>query len=143
MNEMDKRKEILLFISWAASLMATMGSLFYSEIMKFIPCELCWYQRILMYPLVVIYGYAVYKKDIRYAFPGVILSGIGILVSSYHYLIQKVPGLQEAGDGCGIIPCTTTYVNYFGFASIPFQALIAFLVIFVIHIYLIVQQRSV
>ncbi|MFD2657714.1 disulfide oxidoreductase [Gracilibacillus thailandensis] len=140
---MDKRKEILLFISWAASLMATMGSLFYSEIMKFIPCELCWYQRILMYPLVVIYGYAVYKKDIRYAFPGVILSGIGILVSSYHYLIQKVPGLQEAGDGCGIIPCTTTYVNYFGFASIPFQALIAFLVIFVIHIYLIVQQRSV
>ncbi|WP_193568323.1 disulfide oxidoreductase [Gracilibacillus saliphilus] len=140
---MDKRKEILLFISWAASLMATMGSLFYSEIMKFIPCELCWYQRILMYPLVVIYGYAVYKKDIRYAFPGVILSGIGILVSSYHYLIQKVPGLQEAGDGCGIIPCTTTYVNYFGFASIPFQALIAFLVIFAIHIYLIVQQRSV
>ncbi|WP_018933710.1 disulfide oxidoreductase [Gracilibacillus lacisalsi] len=140
---MDKRKEILLFISWAASLMATMGSLFYSEIMKFIPCELCWYQRILMYPLVVIYGYAVYKKDIRYAFPGLILSGIGILVSSYHYLIQKVPGLQEAGDGCGIIPCTTTYVNYFGFASIPFQALIAFLVIFVIHIYLIVQQRSV
>ena len=140
---MDKRKEILLFISWAASLMATMGSLFYSEIMKFIPCELCWYQRILMYPLVVIYGYAVYKKDIRYAFPGLILSGIGILVSSYHYLIQKVPGLQEAGDGCGIIPCTTTYVNYFGFASIPFQALIAFLVIFAIHIYLIVQQRSV
>ncbi len=140
---MDKRKEILLFISWAASLMATMGSLFYSEIMKFIPCELCWYQRILMYPLVVIYGYAVYKKDIRYAFPGLILSGIGIFVSSYHYLIQKVPGLQETGDACGLIPCTTTYVNYLGFASIPFQALIAFLVIFVIHIYLIVQQRSV
>ncbi|SFL40052.1 disulfide bond formation protein DsbB [Gracilibacillus orientalis] len=140
---MDKKKETLLFIVWAGSLIATLGSLFYSEIMKFIPCELCWYQRILMYPLVVIYGYAVYKKDIRFAFPGLILSGIGIFVSSYHYLIQKVPALQESGDGCGIIPCTTTNVNYLGFASIPFQALIAFLVIFVIHISLIVQQRRV
>ncbi|MDX8045727.1 disulfide oxidoreductase [Gracilibacillus sp. S3-1-1] len=139
---MNKTKDTLLFIVWAQSLIATMGSLFYSEVMQYTPCEMCWYQRILMYPLVVIYGYALYKKDIRYAFPGLILSGIGIFVAAYHYLIQKVPAMQAAGDACGLIPCTTTYVNYLGFISIPFQALVAFLVIFIIHIYLIVQKRS-
>ncbi|GAB2533489.1 disulfide oxidoreductase [Gracilibacillus alcaliphilus] len=138
---MDKRSEILLFVIWAQSAVAMAGSLFYSEVMKFIPCELCWFQRILMYPLVAIYGYALYKKDIRYAFPGLILSGIGVFVSAYHYAIQKVPSLQAAGDACGVIPCTTTYVNFLGFVTIPFQALIAFLVISIIHIYLIVKQR--
>ncbi|WP_058308252.1 disulfide oxidoreductase [Gracilibacillus massiliensis] len=140
---MDKKKDTLLFIVWAQSLVATMGSLFYSEVMGYIPCELCWYQRILMYPLVVIYGYALYKKDIRFAFPGLLLSGIGILVSTYHYLIQKFPGLQDAGSACGVVPCNATYVDYFGFITIPFQALIAFLVIFSIHAYLMVQQRRV
>ncbi|GAE93665.1 disulfide bond formation protein [Gracilibacillus boraciitolerans JCM 21714] len=140
---MDKKRETVFFIIWAQSLVAMMGSLFYSEIMRYIPCELCWYQRILMYPLVVIYGYALYKKDIRFGFPGLILSGIGILVSSYHYLIQKVPSLQSSGDSCGVIPCNTTYVDFLGFITIPFQALIAFLVIFSLHLYLIVQQRRV
>ncbi|UOQ86604.1 disulfide oxidoreductase [Gracilibacillus salinarum] len=138
---MDKKKETLLFIIWAQTLIATMGSLFYSEIMKYIPCELCWFQRILMYPLVIIYGYAVYKKDIRYAFPGMIMSGIGLLVSAYHYLIQRVPSLHSTGEACGVIPCNTIYVNYLGFISIPFLAFIAFLVIFSIHLYLIVQKR--
>ncbi len=141
MQKMNKRQETFLFVIWAQSVVATLGSLFYSEIMKFVPCELCWYQRILMYPLVIIYGYALYKKDIRYAFPGLILSTIGVFVSTYHYLIQKVPSMQEAGGACGVIPCNTTYVNFFGFATIPFQAMIAFLVITVIHIIVIVQQR--
>lgn len=139
---MNKKKETLLFIIWAQSLIATMGSLFYSEIMDYVPCEMCWYQRILMYPLVLIYGYALYKKDIRFAFPGLILSGIGILVSGYHYIIQKVPSMQEAGGACGLVPCNAIYVDYLGFITIPFQALVAFLVIFCIHLYLIVQRRS-
>ena len=121
---MNTREERLVFIIWAQSVIATLGSLFYSEGMGFVPCELCWFQRILMYPLVIIYGYAVYKKDIRYAFPGLLLSGIGILVSTYHYLVQQLPGLQEAGQGCGIIPCNMKYVEFLGFITIPFQALI-------------------
>ncbi len=138
---MDSKKDTLLFIIWAQSLVAMLGSLFYSEVMDYIPCELCWYQRILMYPLVLIYGYALYKKDIRYAFPGIIMSGIGILVSGYHYLIQNVPSLQSAGDACGVVPCNAIYVDFLGFITIPFQAFIAFLVIFSLHLALIVQQR--
>lgn len=138
---MNTREERFVFVIWAQSVIATLGSLFYSEGMGFIPCELCWYQRILMYPLVIIYGYAIYKKDIRYAFPGLLMSGIGILVSTYHYLVQQLPGLQEAGQGCGIVPCNMKYVEFLGFITIPFQALIAFLVIFSIHTVLIIKQR--
>ncbi|WP_163537124.1 disulfide oxidoreductase [Gracilibacillus sp. YIM 98692] len=140
---MKQKMETLLFIIWGQSLLATLGSLFYSEVMKFIPCELCWVQRILMYPLVVIYGYALYKKDIRYAFPGLIMSGVGIVVSTYHYLIQHIKSLQSAGEACGLVPCTTTYVNYFGFITIPFLAFLAFIIIFSIHIFIVVQQRRV
>ncbi|MDC3425609.1 disulfide oxidoreductase [Aquibacillus sp. 3ASR75-11] len=142
MAKQTKTNETTLFIIWAQSLVATMGSLFFSEIMRFIPCELCWYQRILMYPLVVIYGYALAKKEIDYAFPGLIISGIGIGFSSYHYLIQKLPILGEVGESCGVIPCTVEYINYFGFITIPFLALVAFIVIFTAHIILLIQKRS-
>ncbi|RCW69671.1 disulfide oxidoreductase [Saliterribacillus persicus] len=139
---MNIKQERLLFIIWAQSLVATLGSLFYSEVMGFVPCELCWFQRILMYPLIIIYGYAVVKKDIKLALPGAILSGIGIVVSVYHYLIQKLPSLSSVGESCGLVPCNVTYVNYFGFITIPFLALTAFTVIFVLHVIIILQQRS-
>ncbi|MBM7571464.1 disulfide oxidoreductase [Aquibacillus albus] len=139
-NEL-KIKEIILFIIWAQSLVATLGSLFFSEILGFIPCELCWYQRILMYPLVFIYGTSLYKRDFSIALPGLFLSGIGILVSAYHYLLQKVPTLHEAGAACGAIPCNMEYINYFGFITIPFLAFIGFVVVFGLHITLILQQR--
>ncbi|WP_407271640.1 disulfide oxidoreductase [Radiobacillus sp. PE A8.2] len=141
MND-NSRSEFILFIIWAQSLIAMLGSLFYSEIMHFVPCELCWYQRILMYPLVVIYGVALWKKDIRFALPGLFLSGIGICVSMYHYLVQKLPSLSEAGNSCGIVPCNGEYVNFFGFVTIPFQALIAFIVIFSLHTTILLKQRS-
>ncbi|QDP39737.1 disulfide oxidoreductase [Radiobacillus deserti] len=137
----QEKKDTILFIIWAQSVVAMLGSLFFSEVMHFIPCELCWYQRILMYPLVIMYGYAVVKKDMRFAFPGVLMSGIGMFVSTYHYILQKVPALREAGESCGIIPCTTEYINVFGFITIPFLALVAFIIIFFLHVTLLVQQR--
>ncbi|MGP4106604.1 disulfide oxidoreductase [Virgibacillus sp. L01] len=136
-----KSNETLLMLVWAQALLALLGSLFFSEVMGYIPCELCWIQRILMYPLVIIYGVAAIKKDIAVALPGLILSGVGVLVSIYHYLIQKMPALQEAGGSCGAVPCNTQYVNYFGFVTIPFLAGIAFIVIFVLHIIIIKQVR--
>ncbi|MRH44144.1 disulfide bond formation protein B [Aquibacillus halophilus] len=141
MSKTENRKEQILFLIWAQSLVAMLGSLFFSEIMGFVPCELCWYQRILMYPLVVIYGYALIKKDINLGFPGFILSGIGIFVSGYHYLIQKLPMLSENGASCGIVPCNVEYINYLGFITIPFLALTAFIVIFSFHSMLLIQQR--
>ncbi len=119
MNIKKTHENTLLFI-WSVSLIATFGSLFYSEIMGFTPCELCWVQRIFMYPLVIIYGMALWKKSVQMALPGLILSGIGMFVSVYHYLTQKIPMLREAGGSCGIIPCHTEYVNYLGFITIPF-----------------------
>lgn len=137
-----KMTENLLLLIWALAFIALTGSLFYSEVMGYTPCELCWFQRILMYPLVVIYGVAAVKKDISIALPGLILSGIGTFVSTYHYLVQKLPVLEEAGGACGLVPCNLTYVNYFGFITISFLAGIAFIVIFVLHLILFKQQRE-
>lgn len=136
----NKQENLLLFI-WAPSIVALLGSLFFSEIMGYPPCDLCWIQRIFMYPLVIIYGTALWKKDISIALPGLFLSGIGMLVSIYHYLTQKLPALQKAGDACGLIPCNNIYINWFGFVTIPFLAGTAFIFIFVLHIILIRSRR--
>lgn len=128
-----KKHETLLLIIWTQTLVATIGSLFYSEIMGYLPCELCWYQRILMYPLVIVYGLAIIKKDLQIALPGIFLSGIGMIVSAYHYGLQKLPALQNTGGFCGNIPCNLQYVNYFGFITIPFLAGIAFITVFCLH----------
>lgn len=130
-----------LFVAWAAALTATLGSLFYSEIMGYTPCEWCWYQRILMYPLVIIYGAALIKNDKAMAFPGLILSGLGILMSTYHYLVQKVSLFQPTGGSCGAVPCTVEYVNYFGFITIPFLAGTAFVIIFISHLSTLVNKE--
>lgn len=133
---LSKKQENLLIIIWTQSLIATIGSLFYSEIMGYIPCDLCWIQRIFMYPLVIIYGVALWKKNIHIALSGLILSGIGMFISAYHYGLQKLPLLQNAGGFCGDIPCNLQYINYFGFITIPFLAGTAFIVIFSLHIVL-------
>jgi len=133
----SKQTESLLLTVWVIALIALVGSLFYSEIIGYEPCKLCWVQRIFMYPLVVIYGYALVKRNLEIALPGMLLSGIGMLVSTYHYLLQKVPALQEVGDFCEGVPCNVQYVNYLGFITIPFLAGIAFISIFIIHVYMI------
>jgi len=143
-NAMQKQKpnENIMLIIWIQALLATVGSLYFSEIKGFVPCELCWIQRIFMYPLVIIYGVSALKKDIDIALPGLILSGIGMFISAYHYLIQKMPALQQSGEACGVIPCNIEYINYFGFVTIPFLAGIAFIVIFVLHLILMKETRG-
>jgi len=115
-------------LAFAPALAAMLGSLYYSEIAGFIPCTLCWYQRILMYPLALIILVGIIKRD-EYL-PDYVLpfSILGILVSGYHYLIQlgvfSRPAACEAG-----VPCDMRWVNYLGFISIPFMALTAFIMI--------------
>ena len=118
-------------LAFAPALAAMLGSLYYSEIVGYIPCTLCWYQRILMYPLVLIILVGIIKRDDylpNYVLP---FSILGILVAGYHYLIQlgvfSHPATCEAG-----IPCDMRWVNYLGFISIPFMALTAFMMITVI-----------
>ncbi|WP_121609728.1 disulfide oxidoreductase [Mesobacillus foraminis] len=131
---MDKKdsRESILFAAWATSVIAVFGSLYFSEIRQYEPCELCWYQRILMYPFSLILGIAIVIKDYRISLYSMILSGLGILVSLYHYCLQKVPFLADNADTCGRVPCSGQYINWLGFITIPFLALTAFIIIFIL-----------
>lgn len=118
-----------LLFTWIVSLIATLGSLFFSEILNFIPCTLCWYQRILMYPLTLILGIAFYHGDrtvYKYVLP---ISLVGMVISCYHYCLQKIPVLQKFEMCTSGIPCSGEYINLLGFITIPFLAFIAFSVI--------------
>lgn len=111
------------------ALVATLGSLYYSEVRGFIPCTLCWYQRILMYPLVAILLVGLVRRDPGLAAYVLPLSLLGILFSSYHYTLQLgLWGGESAACRVGV-PCSGRYVNYLGFITIPLQALTAFLLI--------------
>ena len=125
----SKLVENLLLAAFIVALIAMLGSLYFSEILLFIPCDLCWYQRILMYPLVILLGVAAIKKDTNIPIYALPFSIIGICVSSYHYLIQKVPAIGEKSMECGIVPCTGQYINWLGFITIPFLALTGFIII--------------
>lgn len=123
-----------LFLAWMTSLFAMGGSLYFSEQMGFIPCTLCWYQRILMYPLTIILGIAFYKNDKQiysYVLP---LSIIGMCTSAYHYALQKIPSINEFSACTSGVPCSGQYINWFHFITIPFLALIAFTIITIMMI---------
>jgi disulfide bond formation protein DsbB len=118
-----------LLLAWIAAIIATLGSLYFSEVRHFIPCTLCWYQRIFMYPLAIILGIAIYRNDnsiYRYVLP---LSIIGMVISAYHTVLQKIPYLQQFEMCTTGVPCSKDYLNWLGFITIPLMAFIAFTVI--------------
>lgn len=129
----------LLYPAWLVAAVAMLGSLYFSDVRFFVPCTLCWYQRILMYPLVLILGIASYKQDksvTRYALP---LSIIGTLVAGFHYLEQKVPWISSSAVCRSGVPCDVQYINWLGFITIPFLSLVAFSIITVL---LVMVHRS-
>jgi disulfide bond formation protein DsbB len=118
-----------LLLSWLAAVIATLGSLYFSEVLNFIPCTLCWYQRIFMYPLAIILGIAFYRNDqgiFRYTLP---LSIIGMIISGYHNALQKIPYLQQFEMCKSGVPCSKDYLNWLGFITIPMMAFTAFTII--------------
>ncbi|OZS77805.1 disulfide bond formation protein B [Tetzosporium hominis] len=127
-----------LYIAWVVSLTATLGSLYFSEIREFVPCELCWIQRIFMYPLTILLGIAAFTNDVRMRLYVLPLTLIGGTISLYHYLVQKVPGFADIKPCVQGVPCNIQYINWFGFVTIPFLALTAFtlmsIVLIVLHI---------
>lgn len=139
---MQKRLENGLIFIWTTSLIATLGSLYFSEVRGFEPCTLCWYQRILMYPIILISGIALFQKNARIALTTAIFSIIGGGISLYHYGIQKLSFLTESAPACGNVPCTGQYVNYLGFITIPFLALIAFTIIFITSLFMLKWQKE-
>ncbi len=106
-----------------------LGSLAYSEITGFLPCELCWYQRIVMYPLSAILVVGVLRKDrgvIWYATPFVV---VGAPLALYHWLVERVPSFAE-GSSCSVfVPCSVPYFEELGYITLAFMDLSAFLLI--------------
>lgn len=114
-----------------ASLVALIGSLAYSDILGYEPCKLCWFQRIFMYPQVLIFAIAAWRKDAAIKLYGLILSVLGGLVALFHYLGQR--GLNPFELDCLAVgysvSCAKNFVLTFGYVTIPMMALSAFVLI--------------
>lgn len=127
-----KNNKLYMQIIFIVSLVAMLGSLYFSEIRLYEPCEMCWYQRILMYPIVLLSFIGLIKGDINARLYVRAMSGIGLLVSTYHYALQKIPALSESTNACMGVSCTVQYINWAGFITIPLLALTAFIIIFIL-----------
>jgi len=123
------RRGTNLYLAWLVALTATLGSLYFSEVRHFVPCTLCWYQRILMYPLAIVLGIASYRQDgaVRgYVLP---LSVLGMGFATYHVLEQNIAGFGAPALCRAGIPCNLHYIHWLGFITIPVLSLTAFTLI--------------
>lgn len=131
-----RKDQLLLFLSWVVASVATGGSLFFSEVMDFPPCVLCWYQRICMYPLVLILGAAFLSEDrayFRYSFP---LVFTGLVIAVYYNLLYYNIIPESAAPCREGISCTTVFFEWLGFLTIPSLSLIAFSILLILVIFL-------
>src|SRR5210317_2226238 len=128
MVHVDKRNTNwnILFLCWLVVSVSATGSLFFSYVMEFAPCVLCWYQRIFLFPLVIILAVGLFPVDksvVKYALP---LAIAGWLTAAYHNLLYAgiVPeSIQPCSQG---VSCTEEYIDLFGFLSIPMLSLLSF-----------------
>lgn len=126
MNIASKIDTMLILFAFLVAVIATAGSLFYSEVIGFTPCKLCWFQRVTTYPLIIILGVGI--LDINYSenspklvyIYAIILSGISTTVALYHSYIQLAAESGVCSSGCSVV-----IYRAFGILSIPNQSLIA------------------
>lgn len=122
-------KKYSIYAAWATALIATAGSLYFSEISHFPPCVLCWYQRIFMYPLVIIIAVGILEKNknvYRYVLP---MTAIGWTISVFHNLLYYKIIPESAAPCYTGVSCTTKFIEWFGFITIPFLSFIAFTIV--------------
>jgi len=132
----------ILFTTWVLVTVATLGSLFFSEIMQVPVCKLCWYQRLAIYPLVLILAIGLLPYDprvLRYASAFTVL---GWLVALFHVLL--VTGIiPESAQPCFQgIPCSETHISLFGFLNIPTLSLLTFTLIGTLLFYVYRMESS-
>jgi disulfide bond formation protein DsbB len=117
-----------LWLAWLVALVTTLGSLYFSEVAHFTPCKLCWYQRIAMYPFVIVLLVAAKRRDRGVAWYVVPVATIGACFAAYQTQLQAFP--HQYSSFCTLTePCTVRFVWEFGFVSLPFMALSAFVFI--------------
>lgn len=121
--------EFLPYAAWTLALLSAAGSLFFSEVMDLPPCVLCWYQRIAMYPLVLIIGVGIALKDSKWKLYAVPLALIGLAISVYHNLVYYgvIPeSLTPCTQG---VSCSERQIEWLGFITIPLMGLVSFIII--------------
>jgi disulfide bond formation protein DsbB len=127
-NFRDSISPFALQFAWIVAALATLGSLYLSQIAGLTPCEFCWFQRICMYPLSLLLGIAAFRGEVsiakRYFMP---LSIVGAGLAIYHYQLEHI---AHEPTVCGAaVPCNMAAFNIFGFISVPFLSLAAFALI--------------
>lgn len=116
----------ILYLCLVVALVSTLGSLFFSELLHFPPCSLCWYQRILMYPLIPILTMGILHKDEHLPFYVLPLSILGSVVAFYQHLLQ-VGIIPENLAPCGIgVSCSEKTFAIFDVITLPFLSFVAF-----------------
>jgi disulfide bond formation protein DsbB len=133
---------VLLFTAWLVAAVATAGSLFFSQVMDFAPCVLCWYQRIFLFPLVVVLARGLFPLDrgvVKYALP---LVALGWLVAAYHNLVYYGVVPEELQPCARGVSCSERYLELLGFLSIPMLSLLAFSALLGIFVTLSKRSRT-
>jgi len=133
-QDFDKNWAIL-FLTWILVSASTLGSVFFSHIMDFAPCVLCWYQRICLFPLVIILATGLFpfdKRVIAYSLP---IAIVGWLTAFYHNLLYSGIIPQELQPCSKGISCTEKYIDLFGFFTIPMLSLISFSAIIILLVF--------
>ena len=121
--------DALPYVAWVQACVATMGSLYFSEVMDLPPCVLCWYQRILMYPLVAVLAVGILRRDLGIAAYVLPLTLLGLAIAGYHNLLY-FGVLPESAQPCRLgISCTARQIEWLGFITIPLMSLAAFSII--------------
>lgn len=138
-----------LYIAFGIAWMATLGSLYFSEIKHWTPCLLCWYQRILMYPLVILFGVAIWRKEKVVAYYVLPMTILGSVIAFYQYLLQMTPVRDLALTKCDAFgSCAEVKAITFGsfylphFVTIPLLSLTAFIAISILMVILVKSQKK-
>jgi disulfide bond formation protein DsbB len=112
---------------------AMVGSLYFSEKVGFAPCKLCWYQRIAMYSIAIISFVAALRNDKNIARYTIVLAPLGLVVSTYHYLLEWYPTLET--NVCSLdVPCTAVWFRELGFVTLCFMAGCAFITVIAVSL---------
>lgn len=115
-------------LAWFVATVATLGSLYYSEIADFVPCRLCWFQRICMYPLAVILLVGLLLRDHRVRWYAAPFVAVGAPLSLYHWLVER--GVFSESSACSAtVPCAVPWFEELGYVTLAFMALSGFLLI--------------
>ena len=128
-NSNHRSNRSLPYLAWIIVLSGTVGSLFFSEVMQYPPCVMCWYQRIALYPLVLIIGTGIIMRDGRMKYYALPVCLAGLLISIYHNLLYYGVIPESMAPCTQGVPCNAVQFEWLGFITIPLMSLMAFVAV--------------